>query len=71
MYSFIQLFIYLPIYLFISIHSFNYPLIFIYFSLLFLDILQLIYSLRYTSIPFLKGCRLEKGHIVPVLCSHL
>ena len=20
--------------------------------------------------PFLKGCRLQKGHIVPVLCSH-
>ena len=39
-------------------------------SLLFLDILQLFYSLHYTSFPFLKGCRLEKGHIVPVLCSH-
>ena len=36
----------------------------------FLDILQLFYSLHYTSFPFLKGCRLEKGHIVPVLCSH-
>ena len=24
----------------------------------------------YTSFPFFKGCRLEKGHIVPVLCSH-
>ena len=41
-----------------------------FFSLLFLDILQLFYSLHYTSFPFLKGCRLEKGHIVPVLCSH-
>ena len=40
------------------------------FSLLFLDILQLFYSLHYTSFPFLKGCRLEKGHIVPVLYSH-
>ena len=39
------------------------------FSLLFLDILQLFYSLHYTSFPFLKGCRLEKGHIVPVLYS--
>ena len=28
------------------------------------------YSLHYTSFLFLKGCRLEKGHIVPVLCSH-
>ena len=37
---------------------------------IFLDILQLFYSLHYTSFPFLKGCRLEKGHIVPVLCSH-
>ena len=40
-----------------------------FFSLLFLDILQLFYSLHHTSFPFLKGCRLEKGHIVPVLCS--
>ena len=24
----------------------------------------------YTSFPFFKGCRLEKGHIVPVLYSH-
>ena len=22
------------------------------------------------SFPFLLGCRLEKGHIVPILCSH-
>ena len=42
----------------------------IFFLLLVLDILQLFYSLHYTSFPFLKGCRLEKGHIVPVLCSH-
>ena len=41
-----------------------------FFLLLFLDILQLFYSLHCTSFPFLKGCRLEKGHIVPVLCSH-
>ena len=41
-----------------------------FFLLLVLDILQLFYSLQYTSFPFLKGCRLEKGHIVPVLCSH-
>ena len=33
------------------------------FSLLFLDILQLFYSLHYTSFPFLKGYRLEKGHM--------
>ena len=43
---------------------------FLFVLLLFLDILQLFYSLHYTSFPFLKGCRLEKGHIVPVLCSH-
>ena len=43
---------------------------FFIFLLLSLDILQLFYSLHYTSFPFLKGCRLEKGHIVPVLCSH-
>ena len=42
----------------------------IFFLLLVLDILQLFYSLHYTSFPFLKGRRLEKGHIVPVLCSH-
>ena len=30
----------------------------------------LFYSLHYTSFPFFKGCRLEKGHIVPVLFSH-
>ena len=29
--------------------------------------IQLFY---YTSFPFFKGCRLEKGHIVPVLYSH-
>ena len=29
--------------------------------------IKLFYS---TSFPFFKGCRLEKGHIVPVLCSH-
>ena len=40
-----------------------------FFLYSFLDILQF-YSLHYTSFPFLKGCRLEKGHIVPVLCSH-
>ena len=38
-----------------------------FFLLLFLYILQLFYSLHYTSFPFLKGCRLEKGHIVLVL----
>ena len=34
---------------------------------LFRYFIQLFY---YTSFPFFKGCRLEKGHIVPVLCSH-
>ena len=32
--------------------------------------IKLFYSLHYTSFPFLKGCRLEKGHIVPVVCVH-
>ena len=30
----------------------------------------LFYSFYCLSFPFLEGCRLEKGHIVPVLCSH-
>ena len=30
----------------------------------------LYYSFNCHSFPFPKGCRLEKGHIVPVLCSH-
>ena len=34
---------------------------------LFRYFIQLFY---YTSFPFFKGCRLEKGHIVPVLYSH-
>ena len=28
------------------------------------------YCFHYISYTFVKGCRLEKGHIVPVLCSH-
>ena len=32
--------------------------------------IKLFYSFYYTSFPFFKGCRLEKGLIVPVLCSH-
>ena len=30
---------------------------------------NLFYSFHWLSFPFSKGCRLEKGHIVPVLCS--
>ena len=42
-----------------------------FFLLPFLDIfIFLFYSFHCLSIPFPKGCRLEKGHIVPVLCSH-
>ena len=32
--------------------------------------INLFYSSLCLLFPFLKGCRLEKGHIVPVLCSH-
>ena len=32
--------------------------------------INLFYTFHCLSFPFLKGCRLEKGHIVPVLCSH-
>ena len=28
------------------------------------------FAAAHTSFPFFKGCRLEKGHIFPVLCSH-
>ena len=47
-----------------------------FFLLHFLDVFLLtlfryfIKLFYYTSFPFFKGCRLEKGHIVPVLCSH-
>ena len=41
-----------------------------FFITLFRHFIKLFYSFHYTSFPFLKGCRLEKGHIVPVLCSH-
>ena len=40
------------------------------FLLPFLDILFLCLILLIAFFPFLKGCRLEKGDIVPVLCSH-
>ena len=40
------------------------------FITLFRYFIKLFYSFHYTSFPFLKGCRLEKGHIVPVLRSH-
>ena len=37
---------------------------------LFRYFINVSYSFHYISFPFLKGCRFEKGHIVPVLCSH-
>ena len=43
---------------------------FFFFITFFRYFTKLFYSLHYTSFPFLKGCRLEKRHIVPVLCSH-
>ena len=30
----------------------------------------MVYILVYCSEVCIQGCRLEKGHIVPVLCSH-
>ena len=42
----------------------------IFFITLFRYFIKLFYYFYYISFPFLKGCRLEKGHIVPVLCSH-
>ena len=42
----------------------------IYYSL-FLDILAVCLIIwNYLHLPFLKGCRLEKGRNVPILCSH-
>ena len=40
------------------------------FITLFRYFIKLFYSFQCLSFPFLKGCRLEQGHIVPVLCSH-
>ena len=45
-------------------------MIFLFFITPFRYFIKLFYSLHYTSFSFLKGCRLEKGLIVPVLCSH-
>ena len=42
----------------------------IYFITLFRYFINLFYSFHCLSFPFPKRCRLEKGHIVPVLCSH-
>ena len=44
-------------------------LLFIIFHILRYFI-NLLYSFHCLSFPFPKGNRLEKGHIVPVLCSH-
>ena len=41
-----------------------------FFNTLFRYFINLFYSFHYIPFPFLKGCRLEKGHIVPVQCSH-
>ena len=41
-----------------------------FFITLFKYFINLFYSFHCLSFPFLTGCRLEKGHIVPVLCSH-
>ena len=42
----------------------------IFFITLFRYFMFLFYSYHYLSFPFPKGCRLEKRHIVPILCSH-
>ena len=39
-----------------------------FFITLFRYFIKLFYSFHHIFFPFLKGCRLEKGHIVPVLC---
>ena len=41
-----------------------------YFITLFRYFINLFHSLHCFSFPFPMGCRLEKGHIVPVLCFH-
>ena len=41
----------------------------IFLMTLFRYFIKLFHSFHYISFPFLKGCRLEKGHIVLVLCS--
>ena len=43
---------------------------FFFFITFFRYFIKLFYSFHYISFPFLKGCRLEKGHIVPVVCSY-
>ena len=42
----------------------------IFFITLFRYFIKLFYLFHYIYFPFLKGCRLEKGHSVPILCSH-
>ena len=41
-----------------------------FFITLFRYSINLFYSFHCLFFPFLEECRLEKGHIVPVLCSH-
>ena len=42
----------------------------VFFYYPFRYFINLFYSFHCLSFPFLKGCRLKKGHIVPVLCYH-
>ena len=41
-----------------------------FFISLFRYFMNQFYYFHCLSFPFLEGCRLEKGHIVPILCSH-
>ena len=41
-----------------------------FFFTLFRYFINLFYSFQCLSFPFLEGCRLEKGLIGPILCSH-
>ena len=47
-----------------------YDFFFFIIITLFRNFMHVFYSFHCLSFSFLKGCRLEKGHIVPVLCSH-
>ena len=45
-------------------------MIFFFFFIHFRYFVNLFYSFHCLSFPFPKGCRLEKGHTLPILCSH-
>ena len=51
-------------------HHLRDQMAWIFFITLFRYFINLFYSFHCLSFPFLEGCRLEKGHIVPVPCSH-